>query len=410
MGEKILETVCDAIIDEKSLWVISDAWNCLFRYDLEKRELECEAVFPREVQEFGLPFSKIIRMGNEIYFIPRIAKDIYYYDLIKKRFQNLNISNSFFREDNNIDVLIQGKYIYCVNRCPDTVLIIDSDTKAVKIFRAKNTQYINKKIENQIYRDYAKNSACFYEGAIIWPNYSNLLTVFNIQEEKFFVYILKGLAQERIERLQEEYEIEEMRDWIISVKSYKDALLLISYEGRVYLYDAKIHKVREILDYYRIHNVYDYKLPFWGGIISLNDELYFIPQFRYECLKYNYNTKECEKVISNYLKNWAEYKREYTVCVTYNEQIILLYSYYESCFYIINIKNDFIEKREISLSVIDLVKKNIAFIYLLPKLKRKEIDNIDFLLHQLYFENNEHQIEWKDYVTFGEKIYKALGK
>lgn len=411
MDAKILECVNDVIVDENCMWIISDAWNCLFKYDFIKEVLQCTVVFPEELQDGSLLFSKIVKLQDEIYFIPRTAKNIFFYDLLKQRFQNLNVQADFLHDDQNRDVIIQNEYIYCINRFPDTILKINSDTKEVKLFKANNDQYINEKIERKIYRDYNTNSACLYKGKIIWPNYNNILTIFDTQREEFSVHMLRELPQEKIERLQEEYEEKEMSDWLISVKNYNDILFLISYGGKVYSYDDKTNKVEEELFGNDIDkNAYEFVLPFFANAIQIKEDLYFIPQYRNKCMKYNYNTKKYEEVIDNYLENWNGYKREYTVCIALNEQKILLYSYHENCFYILDIENNSVAKKEIVIPYLDWLKNDSPFSQLIPDFeKKKMLGKEGYWLYQLCNMSENERI-LKSNVNIGERIYKELDK
>lgn len=409
METKVLQRICDMIIDDNCMWIISDVWNCLFRYDFVRSELECTAVFPREIRDCGMPFSKIVKIRNEIYFIPKIAKNIFYYDLIEQKFQRLNMKFVFLKDEQHLDVVIQNEYIYCISRFPDTILKINSVTKEVKIFNAPNDSYINEQIESKIYTDYSMDSACLYNGKIIWPNYYNILTMFDIQEEKFSVCVLEELPQEKIECLEEEYQEKGMKDWIISVKNYKDILILTSYGGMIYFYDDQLCKNEEkSFKYYATDDDYKYQVPFFAGIVPIKDELFFIPQYKNRCIQYNHATKQWEEVMDSYLEDWEGCWRIYTVCTVVSEQKILIYSYYESCFYILNTEKNSVNKKKITMSFVNLIRKNNFFADLLSEPTRKKLDDIDYLLEQISYEKEDEHIQRENRVTIGENIYKLL--
>ena len=92
MSGEILKAVTDIIFDKDDVWIISDEWNCLFRYNLPEKNLELETVFPKAPGTDYGAFSKILKLKNEIYFIPFKAKNIFYYNLIEKEMHAMDIS------------------------------------------------------------------------------------------------------------------------------------------------------------------------------------------------------------------------------------------------------------------------------------------------------------------------------
>ena len=181
----ILNGVRDVIIDEDGMWIISDIWNCFFKYNFSSQKLNFIAMFPESIETNYFAFSRIIKLGNEIFFIPSMAKDIYYYNLDANKFGKLNIDTSVLKSELNMGVVIEGDFIYCINRSPDVVFQINAVTKESKMFWPNISQYINKKIEDIIYTYYW--NPCCYDGKIIWSNYNNLLTIFDIKKECFYV-------------------------------------------------------------------------------------------------------------------------------------------------------------------------------------------------------------------------------
>ncbi|MDE6851307.1 MAG: hypothetical protein K2J67_02310, partial [Lachnospiraceae bacterium] len=130
-----------------------------------------------------------------------------------------------------------------------------------------------------------------------------------------------------------------------------------------------------------------------------------------KCIKYNYDKKKCEEVMDSYLKGWKENKREYTVCTALNEQKIWVYSYHESCFYILDMENNSVKKKEIVMPYLKWLKTNSPFLQLISESEKKRIlGDIDYLLYQLSNVKDEPKSNDNTNINIGGRIYKELSK
>lgn len=404
MEREILSGVRDVIIDKDFMWIISDSFPCLFRYDFLKQELELVAVFPETMESGNLAFSKIIKLENEIYFIPRLAKDIYYYHIIENEFHELNISFDNFCVDKRMEVIIQGKYLYCINRFPNIVIKINSVTKEVSMFSIDLSSHIDAKIESSIYMGF--QSPCIYQEKIIWSHYKNILVIFDTKKESFFIKKLEGLSHEKIERLQGVLEVE---DYIIGVRIFEDILWLFSYEGKIYQYDEEIHKAESTLfdNYIHYDDIDNINYFFLYDIVPLKNELIMIPSYKNKCIKYNNETRQYEEVLDDYVQNWKGNERIYSLCKKLNDRKIILYSYYESSFYILDLENNSVCKRKITIPYAKFIKENLDFKQMVIKDGVYQFDNLNCLFESSIQDRHMDKKTLSDN-TIGKQIFQTI--
>lgn len=401
----VLESVCDAIIEKECIWIITNNLNSLLRYDFCRQELEVVAVYPEMVWDIWNPFSRIIKLENEIYFLPGMAKDIFCLDLTEKTFYGLGISLDIFEIEKKMDAVIYKRNIYCVNRCPDIVIKINSVSKKVELFSVGKNQCVNEEMERNVFGLYKE--PCLWHGKIFWPNYNNILTIFDIEKERFTTEILEGISNEKAERMKGSF-IGYIGDWIVGVRVYEDTLWLFSFEGKIYQYRNEIHKVEEKLfdsyihysdgDRIREYTIYD--------IVLSEGELWFIPSYKNKCITYSGYTEQYEEVLDSYVQNWEGYRRGYTLCKEIGGEV-WLYNYFEKCFYILDLKKNFVYKRQLEISYSKLMKENYLFKCMMLKSNKFNFDDIGYLCTQLVVEGKGN-IEKKTVSIIGKQIYENI--
>lgn len=403
MGNMILKGVQDVLIEEKYVWIIANSIDWLLRYDISQKKLELVAPYPEDVGTDHNPFSKIVKLEDEIYFIPQTAKDIFFYDLNKKVFCKLNVPIDHTRYAHNIQTIVKGKVIYCIDRFPDFVIKIDTVSKKYKVFNFDDNLYINKTAESKIYRSY--KGLCLHNEKIIWSNYGNILTVFDIEHEEFSVEVMDGLSQEKVKRINKDLNIE-LKDWIIGVHSFKNMLWLFSFEGRIYQYNDKTHKIENrFFGDYNI-NTDNLEVSVFRDIVPLGDELWFIPQYKNKCVKYSSNTNQFETGMDSYIQTWEGYERDYTLCKAVNKQEILVFSYYENCFYHLDTKQNLVHKKKLKVPVGEFIKEPV-FNHSMVDGNLYKFDDLDFLYKEISCRKEDKQLNCLNSVI-GKNIYECL--
>lgn len=407
MKSAVINGINDVISDKDCMWVITDGLPCLFRYDYIAQEIELKAIFPNEAN-VGAPFSRMIKLENEIYFIPWSVKDIYYYDIPNEEFHKLDILFKEFCKDNwrRAEAVVVDGNLYCINRVPDAVIEINSITKEAKTFQ----------VDMQLYSDYllpckewtVYPEPCVYQEKIIWTNYRNILTVFDIRTKGFSIEKIEGMSKEGPKRLSNVTE-----DYIIGVRFFEDVLWLFTFEGKVYQYDHTSHKIKnksfEDYVYYEdddgvvVCSLYD--------IVPLENELFLIPSYKNKCIKYNGHTDQYEETLNDYIQNWESNRRNYTICKVINNKKILLYSYYENTLYILDTEKNSVRKWKVEVSWTKFIKENPLFVQAVNRILLKDymynFDDLDWLI-QSVFVNGEKEEKGLLVSTVGERIYTTI--
>lgn len=393
MEYNLLSAISDVDIDNDGIWILSDAWNVLFKYVYSREELELVAIFPEEIKSDEFPFFKLTRMGNEIYFTPQLAKNIFYYSLLDKQFHRISVACDEFQATKNMGIVKQGKYIYCINRFPDKVIKIDSETKEVNMFSVDNKAYINEKAESCIYRLY--RNPCIYKNKIVFSNYGGVLVFFDLESEQFTIELFKMPDQTILERTRRIYE-DGLNDWIVDVCNFEDELWLVSFNGKIYrYYDGKSElQDKSYAGLIHYQDTDDIVIPFFGQAICMGKKLLLIPQYKNKCVYYNFETNKFEIIFKDYLENWKGYKREYTVLRALNSSEILAYSYHEKCFYILDIKTESVEKKILKIPYLKFANTDWRFLNLLRK-------------NDVIYEFDELPLICKDICTRKEEVEKT---
>ena len=405
MGNEILKGVRDVFIEEDCMWMITDNFNCLFKYTFSEQKLDLIISFPETIGTNNFAFNRIVKIQNEIYLFPLTAKGIFCLDLQKREFIRLNISIDNFNEVNNTQVVVVDEYIYCLKRFPDVLIKIHLATKKVDIFYAGNEQYINKAVESLVNRNYS--APCLFQGKIVWFHYNNVFTFFDLEKESFVTERLENVLHETVERTKAFYQ-EGLEDWIIGARVFQDVLWLFSYDGRVYQYDDKSHKIQSVqINNDKNTNTNEGELvrSIFMDLVPLEDELWFIPQYESRCIKYDSNTGQCEECLDEYKKKWNENQTVYSLCKAIHNKKILLYSYCESCFCILDTMNNTVDKKIIKIPFGRFSEESLTFRSMMIKNNFYGFDDLSFFLKDTVCNNKKMEV-LDDSV--GGKIYEVL--
>ncbi len=350
MKNSVIKSINDVIADEDCMWIISDELPCLFRYDYLIQKIELKEIFPETVSGI-CPFSRMVKLGNEIYFIPWLVKDIYYYDITKDEIYKLDIFFKEFSSDNwrrTEAVVVEGN-LYCINRAPDAVIEINPVTKEVQVFQVDMQLYADSILPWREWTVYP--APCFYREKIIWTNYKNILTVFDIRTKQFSVKKIEEVSKEKPKRSSNITE-----DFIIGVKSFEEALWLFTFEGRVYRYDNAIHKIE-----------------------------------------------------SGLFEGYAYYDDADGVVVSSLYDIVL-YSYYENIFYILDTEKNGVLECKIEDSWMKFAKENPLFVQAVNKnFMREEMyefDDLEWLIQSVIVDGKKEKRKLSVGIV-GKQIYVA---
>lgn len=354
MKKEVLTGIRDIIIENNYMWIISDHFNCLFGYEYIENKLECVTFYPKEVACEGFAFNKIVKINDDIYFIPRLADYIFCYNLNESKWYKLDILLEPKKEKKNIHVVSHDNCLFCISRFPDKLFIIELNTRKIEVFNVNNKLYIAQLEESKIYHTY--KNVCLYKNQIVWASGNNLLNFFNVKTKKFTYEYLDGIISEKVNYTKHIIK-DGLNDWIIDLKVFKDKLWIFTFAGKVYLIDNKKAILCNGIEHIEMKKSEKIMVSLWTDIILFNDELICIPQHKNICIKY-IDCKQCKTILDCYEKDWCEEIREYSFCKKLNEQKLLLYSYYESKFYILDYINNTISEKTIQIPIGKIILEN----------------------------------------------------
>lgn len=401
MENELLSGVRDIWIEDNYMWVISDNFNCLFGYDFLKNQLDLIAVYPETIGVLNFAFCSLIKAGNEIYLFPLEADGIYIYDLLKKEFSRVNVP---FYGTNNVRGVVAGEYLYCLKRLPDELIRIHLITKKTDVFHTKKLQDMNEAAERQIYRICLE--PCLYQGKIVWVSNGNILILFDIETESFCMERLEDISREKVERTKA-WCRGGLEDCIVGTRVFKEKLWLFSLDGRIYQYDDGLHKVSFVQPMMNKHNKAGNSVPaIFADLVSLGDELWFVPQYKRKCIKYNYNSGLYEECMEEYERKLSQSERMvYTFCKALDDKKIILYSYYESCFYIINTADNMVDKKKLTVPIKRFLEQELSFRKMIIRDNVYQFDDLNFFLKDTILLNKlQKTFEW----SVGDKIFETI--
>ncbi|MCI8529280.1 MAG: hypothetical protein HFH82_09040 [Lachnospiraceae bacterium] len=401
MEEELLSGVRDVFIEGDYMWVISDNFNCLFGYDFLEQRLDLITVFPETVGTQNFAFHSLLKVGNEIYLFPLTANEIYIFDLLKKEFSTINVP---FHGTNNVQGVVSGEYLYCLKRFPDELIRIHLDTKKADIFTAGTPQGMDEAAERQVYRNYLE--PCLYQGKIVWAGNGNVLTAFDMETERFSMERLEEVSREKIERTKAYYQ-GGLEDCIIGAKAFKGILWIFSFDGRIYQYDDRLHKVRPVQTMNHRHNNVGKSTPaLWANLIPLRDELWFVPQYKRKCVRYNDKSDLYDECMDEYERKFSESERiEFSFCKAFGDEKIILYSYYESCFFILDAVNGTVEKKKVMVPVKRFLQENLLFRSMKIRNNTYMFDDLQFFFQDTILLSKRQKTVEK---LIGDKIFEAI--
>lgn len=221
-----------------------------------------------------------------------------------------------------------------------------------------------------------------------------------------------GLLQEKAERMSNAHKME-LRDWITGSRVIKNVLFLFSAEGRVYRYQCgELQMIEDELfqNYVCCSENDNIVSAIFCDIVQLKGEFYFISYYRNKIVKYNASTDQFEAVFQSYMEEWNGNRRSYSLCKVINEEKVALYSYYESCFYILDFLDGSVQKKYLEFPVVN--RKLAGEDPLLSQMlvNYNYIDNLDVLFILTADKNSGKKEKNFRNKMVGKQIYKFVNK
>lgn len=253
---------CFCIIGQ-DMWFVYGKIAILCKYNLTSKETEIVGCIPvNEMYQESL-FSKIIYANKKLFLIPCHSKNIVVYDMIKKDFKSIFLSDS--KSLNFCSAYLFGKDIVCAPYQYPRIISIDTNTYEIKEtcnlaeeMRDKGISYFNdaERIGNDIFMVSPQSEVCF-----IYNLYTGLLNYHVVQNVKGIEAVSsvkdKIIFSSSNTKTIGLYELPTLKCirtmWVESkdrlvVRSYSQNLFLVDDPGsnEVMAYDSNFNKIFEL--------------------------------------------------------------------------------------------------------------------------------------------------------------------
>lgn len=398
MGDYIIEHVEGLTGDDEKIYFISSDIYAILVCDCYSNQINILAEFPKEVQ-IPKAFEKILKYEKKIYLFPCYAKDIYYFDLEKNKFIKLDVILPLIDEMPQrkvLEVLIHNKKIYCVCRCPNMVISINSDTDNVEVFKMPLELLKKKKFAAETWF-----STVIRKDKLVYPYGNSAIVKFSLIDKVFdIVYFDEKLTE----------ECENVSNWILGICiDNNDDFWMYSVCGEIYKV-VKDKKIRIVAPKGPIGIFYDgnHEQPGINNVFSVGDDICFVLRSESKILKYNITTGRfvwCQ----NDLGKWdvGGTPIAFFKCTQVDEETFWLYNRNDNAAYKWNYRKGFIERVDFKISIDKLLKTEFdnRYRYLILNTIKKENDLYNYIL---YIEGEKNERKTEKNVSYGQKIYHEL--
>ena len=191
-----VKTIKSAFIDGDDIWLLDDGYCALFKYNLIDDAVSFMDFFPKDVEYAGA-FREIQKAGNEIFFFPDWADDVYVYNLVQKKYIKLNIPYDGLpevreRKRRTTQAVRVGDFFYAVHHQPCTLIKIDIFSKKFKVYDL--TLHVGKyaEIDEVPYIGYFSIDAD--EQVLKFPYGANTIVSFNLSSEEYRIVEIDGMT------------------------------------------------------------------------------------------------------------------------------------------------------------------------------------------------------------------------
>lgn len=183
-------------------WFAATNFNALFHIGQKENEVEFVFSFPDEdISQINL-YLNIIRVGDELVFVPNRAKKIAIYNFKSNTVKQLSVNNRNFKEHQMLSLYSGFKYgedVYIFQRGSSSILRLNMNTKTIGLL-----DLIEKdESENEMFYYWSERVFVFNNIAILYNNKTSTLVFYNLDTKNKKTY-----AIDKIKEVQDFYVFE----------------------------------------------------------------------------------------------------------------------------------------------------------------------------------------------------------
>lgn len=351
MKEFTIKNISGLSYDKEIIYFVSPYINALLAYNCRSEEVLVMAEFPKKLQMVGA-FEKILKCDNKIFLFPCFADDIYYYDIEKGQYYNLNVASivNDFPKRKVFEVVYFEGIVYCVCRIPHMVFCIDPKSCIVREFLAPSKMVLRGKkneVEDRFF------SLCVKERTIFYPYLDNFVVAFDIDSKLFAI---SNLSEDKVE-MQKDVD----NNIYQLVCGNFDDWWICNYKGEVFkVKDNKKIKITMPDDF--IETFFDGRniQPGINNMFFVNDTLCIMLRAEYRVLKYNVILEEFTWEGNNIIQNNVRGEQViFLRTAQISRDTVLEYCRADGAVYIWNYYKGFIKKIEFNISMGKMAHNNV---------------------------------------------------
>lgn len=392
MNYCLVKNIYGLTYDHEKIYFVTNVILAILYFDCSDGKVKILSEFPKEV-ETVCAFEKIVKYGDKIYLFPCLEDYAYCYDLKKEEYQKLDIFGSAIDkipERKVLETLIYNKKIYCICRCPDMVICIDTETDAIQVYMLSAKLPQRKRTE-------LVSSVIIKDDRLIFPCVNDLLIEFDMNTNVF-----------NIISLNEKMEDIDINDYIMDICMDSDGTLwLCSFKGQLY----KVVDNRKIKVDLPENFIKNYDAGVFGiqrGIdrmFAVGDSVYFTLRSECKVLQYNVNNGDF-LWINNTLSKWNDdgIRMAFINYTQVDNETFWFYNWNDYAAYRWDFQKGFTKKIEFRISIDELLKVQFAKEYL-TKCDEAEV-GLEYYISHVKAEKYKQKI--KSNINLGKKIYDAL--
>lgn len=145
-----IKTQCACVDDNKTIWIFSDDYNGLFKYDLENDELTFVKSNPYEKIQASQLYNGAEYYNGNIFFFPICAKGIGVYNINNNKFEIVDIPNRNGIIYYNIVKIAPAKILLYPIINSNYAYVLDMNNKKIQLKELNYGQYSELIMENRL--------------------------------------------------------------------------------------------------------------------------------------------------------------------------------------------------------------------------------------------------------------------
>lgn len=401
MGSTKAINAIDFEWDKTDAWIICGYTNMIFKYDFFNATYEFVAPLPENGIEYYDYHPRCVKYKTKVFCLPCRGSDIYIFDISTGKFRKIDLKNTDDDRINLDKLKIEGHLLYTISYGMKQIIVIDLE--AEKIIK---TYHIND-CDGTLYKAVKCDS-------------SDKVYAISDKNSVIYQYNLKQSSSKKIEVLQNS-GIDEQG--FTTIADVGEQLWLSGYNNKIYIFNTEKEILEKYIELPDDIKFYDYENSgviykdkeendfYFYDCAAFDDTVWFIPHQTNKILYVN--TKDYA-VRELYMDKEEEtdyslsriIKRKYEIVKKGKEGTLVLESYQNNCYYMINTADQTVKLKSGNVSYTNLEK--LWKEYGVNRVFFSENFVVDYMMYSYGIAHKTGQNIQKEKMPIGSKIYRCI--